>query len=82
VHELHTEVVVPTEPATVTSIDVHSDVGHVECLEGISDTLLVTIGRVLAGLLIDVGDQVGKRIGLDDEGNGSVLVAAEDLRNG
>lgn len=66
----------------MASIDVHGDVRHVERLKGISDTLLVAVGRVLAGLLINVGDQVGKRIGLDDKSNGGVLVAAEDLGNG
>ena len=61
-----TQVVVPAEPSSVTSIDVHGNVGQVELLERICDTITVTGSRVLAGLEVGVGDQVGKRIGLDD----------------
>ena len=39
-----TEVVVPAEPATVASIDVHGDVGKVELLESIRNTLTVAGG--------------------------------------
>ena len=77
-----TQVVVPAEPPTVTSINVHGDVGQVELLEGICDTLTVAGRRVLAGLEVDVGDQVGERIGLDDQSNGSVGVLLEDGDNG
>jgi hypothetical protein len=66
----------------VTSIDVHGNVRQVEGLEGICDTIFVTLSRVLAGLQVDVGDQVGEGIGLDDEGNGSVGVLLEDGDNG
>jgi hypothetical protein len=66
----------------VTSIDVHGDVGQVEGLEGIRHTILVTLRRILAGLQVDVGDQVGKGIGLDDKGDGSVGVLLEDGDNG
>lgn len=76
------EVVVPAEPAAVAGIDVHDDVGEVELLEGICDTLTVAGGRVLAGLLVDVGDQVGQAIGLDDKGDGSVGVLLEELDDG
>ena len=80
--ERRTEVVVPSEPSSVTSIDVHGDVGQVEGLESIRDTVFVTLRRVLAGLQIDVGDQVGEGIGLDDKGDGSVGVLLEDGDNG
>lgn len=66
----------------MASIDVHGNVGQVELLKSICNTITVTGGGVLAGLEVDVGDQVGKRIGLDDQGNGSVGVALEDSNNG
>ena len=77
-----TEVVVPAEPASVTGINVHGDVGQVELLESICNTFTVAGGGVLAGLEVAVGDQVGKRIGLDDQGNGHVGVLLEDGDNG
>jgi hypothetical protein len=40
----------------VTGINVHGNVGQVELLEGICDTITVTRGRVLAGLEVGVGD--------------------------
>ena len=79
--ERRTEVVVPSKPSSVTSIDVHGNVGQVEGLEGICHTVLVTLSRVLAGLQVDVGDQVGEGIGLNDEGDGSVGVLLEDSDN-
>lgn len=66
----------------MASIDVHSDVGQVERLERIGDTVLVAGSRVLAGLLVGVGDKVGKGIGLDDESDGSVGVFLKDGDNG
>lgn len=54
----HTQVVVPSEPASVTSINVHSNVGEVELLKSVCNTLTVASGRVLACLEIGVGDQV------------------------
>lgn len=66
----------------MTSIDVHGDVGQVELLKSIGDTVTVSRGGVLAGLEVDVGDQVGKRIGLNDQSNGRVGVALEDGNNG
>jgi hypothetical protein len=62
----HTQVVVPAEPASVTGINVHGNVGEVELLERVCDALAVAGCRVLAGLEVDVGDQVGQGIGLDD----------------
>lgn len=77
-----TQVVVPAEPSSVTGIDVHGDVGQVELLQGICDTLTVARGRVLAGLEVGVGDQVGEGIGLNDESDGSFWVLLEDGNNG
>ena len=77
-----TEVVVPAEPATVTSIDVHGDVGEVELLEGVGDTFAVAGGRVLAGLFVGVGNEVGEGVGFDDEGDGGVGVLLEDGDDG
>src|SRR4051794_22156413 len=68
------QVGVPTEPASVTSVEVHDDVGEVEVLDGVSDTVTVTRGGVLARLLVGIGDKVGERIGLDDEREGNVGV--------
>lgn len=58
------------------------DVGQVEGLEGVGDALAVTVGAVLAGLEVDVGDEVGERVGLDDESKGRVGVGLEDLGDG
>jgi hypothetical protein len=66
----------------VASINVHDDVGEVERLKSIRDTLLVASSRVLAGLEVDVGDQVGQGIGLDDQSNGDVGILLEDGDNG
>lgn len=75
------EVVVPAQPASVAGINVHDDVGKVEGLERVRNTLLVASCGVLASLLIDVGDQVGERVRLDDEGKGLVGVLLEDASN-
>jgi hypothetical protein len=72
------EVLVPAEPPTVTSINVSHNVGQVERLQGVGDTLAVTRGGVLAGLQVDVGDEVGKRVGLNDQGKGLVGVGLDD----
>jgi hypothetical protein len=61
-----TEVIVPAQPPAVTGVDVHGNVGQIEGLEGVRDTVTVTRGRVLAGLEVGVGDQVGEGVGLDD----------------
>jgi hypothetical protein len=78
----HTEVVVPAEPASVTSVNVHGDVGQVERLESVCDTVTVAGGGVLAGLEVGVGNQVGEGIRLDDQSNSSVGVLLEDGNNG
>lgn len=79
---VHTEVVVPAEPSSVTSINVHDDVGQVKALERVRNTLTVAGGRVLAGLEVLVGDKVGQAVGLDDQGNGGVGVLLEDSNDG
>jgi hypothetical protein len=76
-----TEVVVPSEPSTVASINVHHHVGQVELLQGVCNTLLVTCSRSLAGGEVGVGDQVGEGIRLNDKSDGGVWVGLEDLDN-
>jgi hypothetical protein len=66
----------------VTSVEVHDDVGEVEVLDGIGDTVTVTRSRVGAGGQVGVGDQVRKRVGLNDESEGSVGVRLQDLDDG
>lgn len=73
------EVVVPAEPAAVAGVDVHDDVGQVEGLEGVGDTLLVAGLGLLAGREVGVGHQVGERVGLDDEREGRVGVGLEEV---
>lgn len=68
------KVLVPAEPATVASVDVHDNIGQVELLEGVGNTRSVSLGRVLAGLEVDVGDQVGQRVGLNNQRKGLVGV--------
>lgn len=72
------EVVVPAKPATVASIKILDDVGQVECLQRVGNAVAVSSGTVLASLEVDVGDQVGQRVGLDYEGEGCVGVRLED----
>ena len=66
----------------MSGVKVHDDVGEVEGRDSVGDTVTVALGAVLAGLEIDVGDQVGERVGLDDEGEGRVGLALEDLGKG
>src|SRR5690606_31561483 len=66
------EVVVPAEPATVTSIDIHDHIGEIELLESIGNTLFIALLGVLAGLQVDVGNQVRERIGFNNKSEGSV----------
>lgn len=63
-------------------IKVLDDVGEVQLLERVLDTLAVAVGAVLAGLEVDVGDEVGERVGLDDEGEGRVGLGLDDLGDG
>lgn len=76
------EVVVPAKPASVARIHVHDDVGKIEILQSVGDAVAVAGGRVLAGLQVDIGDQVGERVRLDDEGEGRVGVRLDDLDDG
>ena len=76
------QVRVPAEPTTVTSVEVHDDIGKIEVLDGIGDTVTVAGGRVLASILVRVGDKVGKRIGLDEERESNVGVLLDELDNG
>lgn len=71
------QVGVPAEPAAVAGVDVHDDVGQVEALEGVGDALLVRALALLACRQVGVGDEVGERVGLDDEGEGEVGVGLD-----
>lgn len=57
----------PAEPASVTTIEVHGDVGKVELGDGVVGAL--EVGSLSAGALghVQVGDEVGKRVGLCEE---------------
>lgn len=72
------EVVVPAQPATVASVEVLDNVGQVEGLQRVGNTVTVARSAVLASLEVDVGDQVGERVGLDEEGKGRVGVCLND----
>ena len=75
------QVIVPAQPAAVAGIDVHDDVGQVEGLERVGDTLLVAGLGLLAGRQVRVGDQVRQGVGLDDEREGRVRVVLEEPRD-
>lgn len=62
----------------MASIEVLDDVGQVKCLQRVGNTVAVSGGTVLASLEVNVGDQVGQRVGLDDESEGCVGVRLED----
>lgn len=66
----------------MASIDIHGDVGQVELLEGISDTLAIAGGRLLARLQIGICNEVRERIRFDDQRDGSVGIFLEDLDDG
>lgn len=61
---------VPAKPTTMTSVDVHDDVGKVKALKSVRDTLLISAFTLLASAQVGVGDQVGKRVGLDEKSEG------------
>jgi len=75
------EVGIPAEPSAVAGIDVLDDVGEVERLESIRNTVTVSRGRVLAGLEVRVGDQVGQGVGLDEEHERRGAVLLEESSN-
>jgi hypothetical protein len=54
----------PAEPATVTSIEVHGDVGKVEFLDGVDGEFLVSTLGLGALVDVQVGDQVSKGVRL------------------
>jgi len=64
----------PTQPAGVTSIDVHVDTEGVEGLESVDDTLLVGALGARAFSDVHVGNHVGEGIGLDDSNNADIRV--------
>lgn len=67
------EVVVPSEPSTVGSIDVESNVLGLELLDGVGDAVLVSLGSTSALLNAHVGDQVSERIWLENDGKVELL---------
>lgn len=73
---------VPAEPSTVSGVDVHDDVVQVQVRQGVGDALAVARGRVLAGGEVAVSHQVGKGVGLNDEGEGRVRVGFDDIDDG
>lgn len=72
------EVVVPAEPSTVASINVLNDIGQVECLEGVSNTLAVARRGLLASGQVVVGDEVREGIGFNDQSESSVGIALDE----
>ena len=72
----------PAEPASVASVEVHSDVGQVELLEGVDSQLLVGGGRAAALLDAHVGHHVGQGIGLNDQEHADIRVGDEVLADG
>lgn len=76
------EVIVPAQPAAVTSVDVLHNVGQVQGRDGVGHTLAIASSRVLARLEVDVGDEVGERVGLNDQGEGLVGVGLDDVGDG
>ena len=70
----------PTEPAGVTGIHVHVHADRGELLERVRDASLVRRLGVSALLDVQVGDQVGEGVGLDDGHNADVGVLL-DLRD-
>lgn len=69
----------PAEPAGVSGIEIHGDIGQVQLLEGVDRQLLVCGRRAAALLNVHVGDHVGKRIGLNDEDDADVRVLNDVL---
>lgn len=73
------QVGLPSQPAGVASIYIHSDVGQVELLQGVlHGQQVVVLGAGALGY-VKVGHQVGKRVGLDDKQDPDVRVGNELL---
>lgn len=66
------QVVVPAEPASVSSVNVQVDVVKLQTGDGMGNTLLVHGASLGAELDALVGDDVGQRIRLQDDGEGEV----------
>jgi hypothetical protein len=66
----------------VSSVEVHDDVGQVELLKSVRNSLTVTVRRLLAGCQVGVGDQVGERIRLDDECESDIGVRSNNFADG
>jgi hypothetical protein len=62
----------------MTGIHVHDDVGFVQGLERIGNTLTVASCRGLAVGNVRVGDKVGERIRLNDKSEGRVGVGINE----
>lgn len=62
----------------MASIEIHDNVGQVKCRQRIGNAVAISSGTVLTSGEVDVRDQIGKRVGLDDEGEGGVGVRLED----
>lgn len=59
-------------------VQVLDNVGQVERRQRVRNALAVPICTCLASGEVDVGDQVGERVGLDEKGEGRVGVRLED----
>lgn len=76
------QVGLPAEPASMSSVQVHSDVGEVELREGIVGAFQIRGLGVAALGNVEVGDQVGQRVRLDNEDDAEVAVGDELLPDG
>jgi len=79
-------VVLPTQPATMTSIQVYGSIGvsTCQCLHGIADTFLIcTLGsRIATSWVTLIGGQVGQGVRFDHKHHwNTARVFAENLRN-
>ena len=66
----------------MTGIEIHGNVGQVELLERVCNTLTVAGSGSLACGEVDVGDKVGKGVGLDDQRDSNLGVLLDDSNNG
>lgn len=72
------EVVVPTEPSSVGGIEIRHNVAKaMELLQGVGDTLLVGGLALLALLVVHIGSEIGKRIGLNNGHDGDIRIFLE-----
>ena len=72
----------PAEPAGVAGIEVHRYMGKVELLDGVYDQVLVGLLGVAALGDVEVGYQVGKRVGLNNQESTDIGVGDEELADG